>query len=185
MVGQIAKLKDCRVVGIAGSAAKCAFVVGELGFDACIDRRRGDLANQLAAACPKGIDVYFESVGGAVFDAVLPLLNARARVPLSGLIAQYNDSHLAPGPDRQGRLARTLLTKRIRIQGFSIFDEYGARYSEFLEAMTGWLGEGKVRFREEIVDGLENAPLAFIGMLKGRNFGKLVVRVADDQVAAG
>ena len=179
IVGQIAKLKGCRVVGIAGGATKCRYVVEELGFDACIDRHSTDFAQQLAAACPKGIDVYFENVGGAVFDAVLPLLNVSARIPLCGLISQYNDTSLPPGPDRLGLLTRTLLTKRIKMQGFIIFDDYLHRYGEFFSQMRDWLKEGKIKFREDIVDGLENAPQAFIGLLEGRNFGKLVIRVAN------
>jgi len=180
VVGQIAKLKGCRAVSIAGGADKCRFVVDELGFDACIDRRSADLPRQLAAACPKGIDIYFESVGGAVFDAVLPLLNVSARVPLCGLISHYNDTGLPHGPDRLGLLTRTLLTKRIKMQGFIIFDDYGHRYGEFYQQMSVWLGEGRIKYREDIVDGLENAPEAFIGLLEGKNFGKLVVRIAQD-----
>lgn len=181
VVGQIAKLlKGCRVVGIAGSADKCRFVVEDLGFDACINRRATDFPRQLAAACPKGIDVYFESVGGAVFDAVLPLLNARARVPLCGLIAHYNDAGLPQGPDRLGLLTLTLLIKRIRMQGFIIFDDYGHRYDEFYQQMSAWLAQGRIKYREDIVDGLENAPKAFIGLLEGRNFGKMVVRVTPE-----
>jgi hypothetical protein len=179
VVGQIAKLKGCRVVGIAGGNEKCGYVTGELGFDACADHHAEDFPQQLEAACRQGIDVYFESVGGAVFDAVLPLLNARARIPLCGLIAQYNDTRLPPGPDRMGLLMRTLLTKRIRMQGFIIFDDYGPRFGEFLAPMSEWVRQGKIKYREDIVDGLENAPQAFIGMLRGNNFGKLVVRIAQ------
>ncbi len=180
VVGQIARLKGCRVVGVAGGVEKCRFVVEELGFDDCIDRRSANLREQLAAACPKGIDVYFENVGGAVFDAVLPLLNVSARVPVCGLIAHYNDTGLPPGPDRLGLLTRTLLTRRIRMQGFIIFDDYGNRYGEFFGQMSTWLKAGKMKFREDIVDGLENAPQAFIGLLEGRNFGKLIIRVGSD-----
>ena len=177
VVGQVAKIKGCRVVGIAGGADKCRYVVEELGFDACIDHRSADFAQQLAAACPKGIDVYFENVGGAVFDAVLPLLNARARVPVCGMIADYNATELPAGPDRLRLLTHTILTKRIKMQGFIIFDDYGDRYGEFFTQMSAWVAEGKIKFREDIVDGLENAPQAFIGLLEGKNFGKLVVRV--------
>jgi NADPH-dependent curcumin reductase CurA len=180
VVGQIAKIKGCRAVGIAGGAEKCRFVVDELGFDACVDHRSSDFQQQLAAACPKGIDVYFESVGGRVFAAVLPLLNVKARVPLCGLIAHYNETGLPEGPDRLGLLARHMLVKRIKMQGFIIFDDYGPRYGEFQSQMNTWLKEGRIKFREDIVDGLENAPEAFIGLLEGRNFGKLVVRVAGD-----
>jgi len=180
VVGQIAKIKGCRAVGIAGGAEKCRFVVDELGFDACVDHRGSDFQQELAAACPQGIDVYFESVGGRVFAAVLPLLNVKARVPLCGLIAHYNETSLPEGPDRLGLLARHMLVKRIKMQGFIIFDDYGPRYGEFQSQMNTWLEEGRIKFREDIVDGLENAPQAFIGLLEGRNFGKLVVRVAGD-----
>lgn len=180
VVGQIARLKGCRVVGIAGGPDKCRYAVAELGFDACLDHHGAGLSQQLAAACPKGIDVYFESVGGAVFDAVLPLLNIRARVPVCGLIAHYNATSLPQGPDRLPLLMSTLLSRRIKMQGFIIYDDYGHRMAEFLEKMLPWVKEGKIRYREDIVDGLENAPQAFICLLEGRNFGKLIVRVASD-----
>lgn len=178
VVGQIAKLKGCYVVGIAGGAEKCKFVVEDLGFDACIDHHATDFAAQLQAACSRGIDVYFENVGGVVFDAVLPLLNPKARVPLCGMIANYNDTALPAGPDRLTLLTRTLLSKRIKMQGFIIFDDFGPRFGEFFTQMSEWLAGGKIKFREDIVEGLENAPEAFIGMLTGKNFGKLVVHIA-------
>ena len=181
VVGQIARMRGCRVVGVAGGADKCRYVVDELGFDACLDRRSSNLHRDLALACPRGIDIYFENVGGAVFDAVLPLLNARARVPVCGLVAHYNDTALPPGPDRLGMLLGQVLARRIRMQGFIIYDDYGPRHGEFLAQMSAWLAEGKIKFREQVVDGLENAPQAFIGMLEGRNFGKLVIRVPNDQ----
>jgi NADPH-dependent curcumin reductase len=180
VVGQIAKLKGCRVVGIAGGANKCRHAVAELGFDECLDHSGADLPQRLAAACPKGIDVYFESVGGAVFDAVLPLLNTRARVPVCGLVAHYNDSAPPKGPDRVPLLMRTILNHRVKLQGFIINEDYGDRLGEFLQQMTPWVKEGKIRFREDIVEGLENAPKAFIGLLEGKNFGKLLIRVAKD-----
>jgi hypothetical protein len=180
VVGQIAKLKGCHVVGIAGGADKCRYVVDELGFDACIDHRSPDFKPQLTAACSKGIDVYFENVGGTVFDAVLPLLNVSARVPVCGLIAHYNDTALPPGPDRLGLLTRTLLTRRIKMQGFIIFDDYAHRFGEFFGQMSQWLKDGKIKFHEDVVDGLENAPKAFIGLLEGKNFGKLIIRVANE-----
>lgn len=179
IVGQIAKIKGCRVVGIAGGADKCAYAVSELGFDACIDHRAADFAEQLAKACPAGIDVYYENVGGAVFDAVMPLLNTAARVPLCGLISQYNATSLPAGPDRLSLLMGTLLKKRIRMQGFIIWDDFGHRYGEFFTAMSQWLSEGKIKYREDMVQGLENAPQAFIGLLEGRNAGKLVVKVSE------
>lgn len=177
-VGQIAKIKGCRVIGIAGGAEKCRYVLDELGFDDCIDHRGADFKEQLAQVCAKGIDVYFENVGGAVFEAVLPLLNPRARIPVCGLIAQYNDTALPAGPNRLGLLTRTLLTKRIKMQGFIIYQDYAPRYDEFFRQMSQWLKEGKMKFREDIVDGLENAPQAFIGLLQGKNFGKLIIRLA-------
>ena len=180
VVGQVARIKGARAVGVAGGADKCRHAVEDLGFDACLDHRAPDFAQQLAAACPKGIDVYFENVGGAVFDAVLPLLNTGARVPVCGLVAHYNDTALPPGPDRMGLLLRTLLTRQIRMQGFIISNYYGKRDQEFARAMIPWVAEGKVKVREDIVEGLENAPDAFIGLLQGRNFGKLVVRVGAD-----
>jgi NADPH-dependent curcumin reductase CurA len=180
VVGQVAKIKGLRVVGVAGGADKCRYVVDELGFDACIDHKSPDFADELAQACPKGIDIYYENVGGKVFDAVVPLLNPKARVPLCGLIASYNAHEAPSGPDRLPLLQRTLLTKRVRIQGFIVFDDYGDRQPEFLSAMAPWVRDGKVKFREDVVDGLEQAPDAFIGMLEGRNFGKLVVRVSRD-----
>ena len=179
VVGQIAKLQGCRVVGIAGGARKCDYVVETLGFDACIDHQAPDLAEQLAAACPDGIDVYFENVGGKVFDAVLPLLNPKARVPVCGLIAHYNATGLSEGPDRLPLLTGTLLKQRIRMQGFIIFDDYGPRYPEFLQQMSRWVAEGKIHFCEDIVHGLEAAPAALMGLLKGENFGKLIVKLAD------
>jgi NADPH-dependent curcumin reductase CurA len=184
VVGQVAKLKGCRVVGIAGGRKKCDYVTGTLGFDACIDHRRDDMSERLKAACPDGIDVYFENVGGKVFDAVLPLLNPKARIPLCGLVAHYNATELPPGPDRLPLLAGTLLRKRIRMQGFIIFDDYGDRYEEFTRAMQPWLVAGKLHYREDVVEGLENAPEAFIGMLEGGNFGKLVVRVGPDDAGS-
>ncbi|AXI02106.1 NADP-dependent oxidoreductase [Aquirhabdus parva] len=178
LVGQIAKIKGCHVVGVAGGADKCRAAIDELGFDACIDRNAADFADQLATACPRGIDVYFESVGGAVFNAVLPLLNLSARVPVCGLIAQYNAEHLPEGGDRTPLLMGAILVKRIKVQGFIIFD-YAPRYPEFFKEMSEWLAQGKISFREDFVDGLENAPQAFIGLLEGKNFGKLVIKVAD------
>lgn len=180
VVGQIAKLMGCYVVGIAGGPDKCRYVIDELGFDFCVDHHADDLPGHLAAACPKGIDVYFENVGGAVFDAVLPLLNTRARIPVCGLIAAYNATELPPGPDRLGLLAGMLLRKRIRMQGFIVFDDYGPRWSEFAGAMGTWVQQDKVKVREDLVFGLGNAPEAFIGLLEGKNFGKLVIQVAHE-----
>ena len=180
VVGQIAKLKGCRVVGIAGGAEKCAFAVAELGFDACLDHRSDTLGRQLAAACPKGIDVYFENVGGRVGSAVWPLLNAHSRVPVCGLIALYGDSP-AGGADSVQALMRSILVKRISVRGFISSDGFEHRRAEFLASMEAWLRDGKIRYREDIVHGIENAPAAFLGLFEGRNFGKLIVEVGAAQ----
>lgn len=181
VVGQIAKLKGCHVVGIAGGPKKCKAGVDTFGFDLCLDHYASDFDQQLANACPNGIDVYFESVGGKVFDAVLPLLNVKARISVCGLIAHYNDTELPEGPDRLPLLMKTFLVRRIKAQGFIIYD-YNSRYGEFLADMTPWVAAGKVKYIEDIVDGLEQAPGAFIGLLEGKNFGKLAVRVGEDSV---
>lgn len=177
-VGQIAKIKGARAVGIAGGADKCAFLRDELGFDAVVDHRAPDFAAQLEAACPQGIDVYFENVGGHVWDAVFPLLNDFARVPVCGLIAQYNDTAPRPGPDRLPGVMREILSRSLLIRGF-IQREFVDQRPAFEREMAAWIASGQVRYREDIVDGLEAAPQAFIGLLEGRNFGKLVVRVSE------
>lgn len=179
-VGQIGKLKGCKVIGVAGGAEKCRYAVEVQGFDACLDHHAEDFAEQLAQACPQGIDIYYENVGGKVFDAVLPLLNTAARIPVCGLIDQYNATALPDGPDRLALLMRTVLTKRLKIQGFIIFDDYAPRYPEFAKDMQVWLAAGQIHYREDLVEGLENAPQAFIGLLQGHNFGKLVIRVGAD-----
>jgi NADPH-dependent curcumin reductase CurA len=179
VVGQVAKLKGCRVVGIAGGAEKCAWAVRELGFDACIDHRSETLDAELAAASNAGIDVYFENVGGKVFRAVLPLLNDHARIAVCGLISQYNQPPPASGTDLTPALMRTILVKRIAMEGFIISDGHDHRRPDFEKDMRAWLRAGKVKYREDIVDGLEHAPSAFLGLLAGRNFGKLVVRIGD------
>lgn len=180
-VGQIAKREGCRVVGIAGGADKCRHAVEVLGFDVCLDHRAEDFPRQLAAACPNGIDIYFENVGGKVFDAVLPLLNVAARVPVIGLIAQYSGVGGASSPDRLPALMGAVLRKRLKIQGLIIFDYYGTpRHADFQRDIPAWLADGTLKYTEDLVDGLENAPSAFIGMLQGQNFGKLVIRVGAD-----
>jgi NADPH-dependent curcumin reductase CurA len=176
LVGQIAKRRGARAVGIAGGPEKCAFLRDTLGFDAAIDHRAETFPDALAAACPDGIDVYFENVGGAVFDAVLPLLNNFARIPVCGLVSGYNATELPPGPDRVPVLMRAILSKRLHLQGFIVWD-FAAQETAFLEEVGGWLRDGLVVHREDIVDGLENAPEAFAGLLQGRNFGKLIVRI--------
>jgi NADPH-dependent curcumin reductase CurA len=183
LVGQIAKIKGCKVIGIAGGPEKCQYAVDTLGFDECLDHYSDELATQLTNACVDGIDVYFENVGGKVFDAVLPLLNSCARIPLCGLISQYNATELPSGPDRMSSLMGALLVKRIKMQGFIVFDDYGHRYGEFNEAMLQWLIDGKIKYKEHRVDGIENTVSSFIGLLEGKNFGKLVVRVGPDNIA--
>jgi NADPH-dependent curcumin reductase CurA len=176
-VGQIAKLMGCYVIGIAGGAEKCAYAVQTLGFDACIDHKSGGFAGLLQAAAPKGIDVYFENVGGAVFDAVLPLLNTAARVPVCGLISQYNATGLGAGPDRMSSLMGQIVRKRLTLRGFIIFQDFGPLFPEFSKAMGDWLAAGHIHYVEDMIDGLEAAPQAFIGLLQGENFGKRVIRV--------
>ncbi|KQO73372.1 NADP-dependent oxidoreductase [Methylobacterium sp. Leaf88] len=176
LVGQIAKRRGARAVGIAGGPEKCAFLRDTLGFDAAIDHRAENFPDALAAACPDGIDVYFENVGGAVFDAVLPLLNNFARIPVCGLVSGYNATELPPGPDRVPVLMRAILSKRLHVQGFIVWD-FAAQESAFLQEVGAWLRDGLVVYREDIVDGLEKAPEAFAGLLQGRNFGKLIVRI--------
>ena len=176
-VGQIGKILGCRVIGIAGGAEKCAYAVAELGFDACIDHKAPDFAEQLAKASPDGIDVYFENVGGKVLDGVIPLLNPNARVPVCGLVSQYNATKLPDGPDRMNWLMGQILRKKIKMQGFIIFDDFAHLYPEFAKEMMAWIAGGKIKYREEMIEGLENAPEAFIGLLNGDNFGKRVIRV--------
>ena len=177
VVGQIAKLKGCRVVGIAGAKEKCAYAVDVLGYDACISHYDKDMGRQLVEACPDGIDVYFENVGGSSWEAVMPLLNNFARVPICGLIAHYNQTELPPGPDRVSLLQGMILQRSLKMQGF-IVSNYRDRIPAFIGDMSVWLAQGKIKYREDVVDGLENAPEAFLGFFSGANFGKLVVRVS-------
>lgn len=176
VVGQLAKLHGCRAVGIAGGKEKCDYVVKELGFDACVDYRAAgaNLFKEIRAAAPKGIDIYFENVGGAVQAAVVPQLNDFARVPLCGLISQYNEMQMAPGPDW-----RLLLIKRATVTGFIVSDHF-ADMAGFWKEVPPAVKSGRIKYREDIVTGIENAPEAFIGLLKGRNFGKLLVQVSED-----
>lgn len=177
VAGQIAKIRGCRVVGIAGGKAKCDFVVRELGFDACLDHR-GDLNRQLDAACPEGIDVYWENVGGPVQAAVFPRFRDFGRMVMCGMIAQYNE---APGANAAGAPPGPnlgpVVRKRLRIQGFIVSDTGWPRYPQFRAQMLGWMREGRLKWREDVVEGLRNAPEAFMGLLRGANFGKLVVKV--------
>lgn len=178
-VGQIAKIKGALAVGIAGGSEKARALTTEFGFDVGLNHREPDFAEKLAEACPDGIDVYFENVGGRVWRAVFPLLNNFARVPICGQIAHTSEIDPPSGPDHVPELMRGILSKRLTIRGFIVTD-FADQSDAFQRDMKGWLQEGRVKYREDIVDGLENAPGAFIGLLKGRNFGKLIVRVADE-----
>ncbi|SDD39305.1 NADP-dependent oxidoreductase [Auraticoccus monumenti] len=177
-VGQIARIKGARAVGIAGGPEKVAHL-RELGFDAALDHRAEDFAEQLAAATPDGIDVYFENVGGRVWDAVLPRLNTFARVPVCGLVAGYNATGLPEGPDRSGLLMAKVLQKRLTVRGFLVHELAAGQRERFLQEMGQWVAEGRVRYREDVTEGLENAVASFVGMLRGDNFGKTVVKVSD------
>jgi NADPH-dependent curcumin reductase CurA len=178
LVGQLGKLAGAHVVGIAGGADKCAYVKGELGFDAVIDHRAPDFPAQLAAACPKGIDVYFENVGGAVWQAVLPLLNRFARVPVCGIIANYNGTAKVPGADLLEATMAAILRRSLLVRGFINYEFAEEHYPAFLTTVAKAIADGKIRYREDITEGLENAPAAFMAMLKGGNFGKALVKIA-------
>jgi NADPH-dependent curcumin reductase len=178
-VGQIAKIKGCRAVGIAGGEEKCNFVRNELGFEACVDHRAPGFPEELKAACPNGIDVYFENVGGPVFEAALPLMNPFGRVPVCGLIAHYNATGSPPGPNHVPPLMRAILVNRLTFRGFIVRD-FPEQRPEFEREMSRWVREGKVKYREDVVEGLENAVDAFRRLFKGENFGKLLVRVTPE-----
>jgi len=179
LVGQLAKMAGAIAVGIAGGPEKCRYVVEDLRFDAAVDHRASEFAEQLAATCPKGIDVYFENVGGAIWQAVLPLLNTLARVPVCGLIAQYSATGQVAGPNLLPATMRAVLSKSLTLRGFINYEFAAEHYSTFLRTVSAGIADGRIRYREDIADGIENAPAAFIGMLEGRNFGKALVRVAS------
>ena len=178
VVGQIARIKGARAVGIAGSAEKCKYVKEELGFDACVNHNSPEFVEALKAVCPDGIDVYFENVGGKVFETVSPLFNDFARIPVCGIISAYNATELPPGPNLTPLLMRDILVKRLTFRGFIVWD-FASQEKEALTKLAEWIKEGKLNYREDIVDGIENAPEAFIGLLEGKNFGKLVIRVSS------
>jgi NADPH-dependent curcumin reductase len=178
VAGQLAKIKGGRAVGIAGSLDKCRYVVDELGFDACINYKTDDLVPALTAACPNGVDVDFENVGGDVFAAVLRVLNRGARIALCGLIAEYNATSSTPGPN-----LRPLLVSRAMIKGFIVSDHYD-RFPAFLHECTPLVASGRLKHREDLVQGLEQAPSALIRLFEGRNFGKLIVQVSPDPAAS-
>ena len=172
IVGQLAKIKGCRVVGIAGGKTKCDYVVKELGFDACIDYKAGNLLVDLREHCPKGVDVDFENVGGVILDTALRVMNLFSRIVICGLIAEYS----ATEPYGYKNL-RSVLVNRIRMQGM-IFVDWKDRYSEALDGLNGYLAEGKLKYRESIVEGIDKAPKGLIALLKGDNFGKQLVKLA-------
>ncbi|MEO6912689.1 MAG: NADP-dependent oxidoreductase [Candidatus Baltobacteraceae bacterium] len=172
VAGQIAKIKGCRVVGIAGSDEKCTYVTDVLGFDQCINRRKADLPKALAQVCPNGIDVYFDNTAGTILTAVLGLINVGARIPLVGLIEHYNATALPAGP-----YLGPLLTNRAKIEGFLVSD-HSAHSAAFARDVAGWMRDGKLHYKEDVLDGLDKAPQGLIGMLRGENFGKLIVRVS-------
>jgi hypothetical protein len=181
VVGQIARIKEAkRVVGIAGGKAKCDYCTKELGYDACVDYRplgrdTKKLVDALRAACPDGIDVYFDNVGSWISDAIYPLINLRARIAICGMIAEYNLETPEVGP----RFTRALLTNRARVEGFIVLD-FAKRYGEAMKEMAAWVRGGTLKYREDVVDGLENAPRALMRLFKGENFGKQLVRIRPD-----
>jgi len=179
VAGQIARIKGCRAIGIAGGPEKCTYVTDELGFDACLDRRAPGLGKGLIEACPNGVDIYLETVGGPVLDAVLPLMNMNGRIPVVGGIAHYNQPGPPEGPDRLPLMMRQILVKRLLLKGLLVFDHEAMR-PDFEREVGQWIKKGRIKYREDVVEGLEKAPEAFIGMLEGRNFGKLVVKVGAE-----
>lgn len=174
VVGQIARIKGCRAVGVAGSREKCDYVMRELGFNACVDYKDAAFATALRETCPAGVDVYFDNVGGRVLEAVLWLMNQNGRIPLCGLISQYNATALPPGPN-----LLPVLVNRLTIKGFIVSD-HADRAGAFFTDAPGWIREGRLKYREDIVDGLENAPAAFLRLFEGSNVGKLLVRASED-----
>lgn len=181
VVGQLARIKGAKkVVGVAGAEEKCRFVVDELGFDACVSHRSASLRDDLKAACPDGIDIYFENVGGATLDAALSLMNPFGRIPVCGMISMYNTGPSTEGPDRLPSLMRRVLTDRLKIQGFIVSDRAAQHQRAFIEEVGGYIRDGRIKYREFVTEGLENAPRAFAGLLRGENFGKQLVKVSDD-----
>jgi NADPH-dependent curcumin reductase CurA len=179
VVGQLARMAGCRAVGIAGGPDKCRYLRDELGFDAAVDHRAPDFAEQLAAVCPDRVDVYFENVGGAVWEAVLPLFNKFARVPLCGLIAQYNAAGRAAEGDRLAETLRVVLTKNMTLRGFFNTEFVEEYYPEFLRVVSDGISDGRIKYRETVTEGLERAPEAFLGMLRGQTLGKALVKVGE------
>jgi NADPH-dependent curcumin reductase CurA len=187
VVGQLAKIYGLLAVGVAGGAEKCAYAVEELGFDSCIDHRAatdsGSLREQIAAACPDGVDIYFENVGGKTLEAVVPLMNMFGRIPVCGMISWYDLGGLGlgappPGPNMLPRVWRTILTQRLSVRGF-IVNDHADRFRDFISEVPSYIRDGRLKYRESVTEGLENAPAAFMEMLKGGNFGKTLVMVSE------
>lgn len=176
VVGQIAKIKGARVVGIAGGEEKCNFVVKELGFDACLDYKANNFKSELKSALPDGIDVFFDNVGGEILDIALTRLNLKARVVLCGAISQYNNTTPVEGPHNYV----ALIIQRARMEGFILFD-YADRYAEALDALATWYAEGKIKFKEQVEEGIENFPSVFLKLFTGENLGKLILKVSNSQ----
>jgi hypothetical protein len=176
VVGQIGRLKGCRVIGVAGGPAKCDYVINELGFDGCVDYKAGNLENDLKAACPRGIDIYWEGVGGAVVKAVAPLLNKGARVPICGTISNYNDVEIKEEESTYYILSHA---PNPPFQKFFVVTDYIDGWLEATRQLIHWIKEGKIKYRESIIEGIENAPDGLRGLLRGQNFGKQLVRVAE------
>lgn len=179
IVGQIAKIKGCRAVGIAGGVQKCRYLTNDLGFDAAIDYKSENVTTALRKACPEGINVYFDNVGGEILEAALANLARGARIVICGAISQYNNSGPIQGPGNY----LSLLVHRASMKGMLVFD-YAARYPEAVREMAGWMAAGKLKSREDIVDGLENFPETFVKLFTGKNFGKLILKIADDPLFA-
>jgi NADPH-dependent curcumin reductase CurA len=177
VVGQLARRNSAQVIGIAGGPDKCRYVESELGFDSCIDHRSADLGAALDRACPNGIDVYWENVGGAVQQAVFPRLNDFGRMVMCGMVSEYNDVEPRPGPNLMATVR-----KRLKIQGFIVSDQW-QRFDEYRAMAAPLVRNGELKYREDIVEGLDRAPEAFIGLLNGRNFGKLLIKLGDDPTA--
>ena len=174
MVGQVAKIRGCRAVGIAGGKAKCDFVVDELGFDACIDYKAGSVRDGLKQHCPKGVDVYFDNVGGDILDTVLTRINRKARIVICGAISQYNNTTPVKGPSNY----LSLLVNRARMEGMVVFD-YADRYGEAIRDIAGWMAEGRFKSREDVVEGIDTFPETLLKLFNGENFGKLVLKVGE------
>jgi len=172
VVGQIARIKGCRVIGIAGGAEKCEYAVQELGYDACIDYKKGPIFAGLAEHCPKGVDVFFDNVGGDILDAVLTRIRMKARIVICGAISQYNATEAVQGPKNY----LSLLVNRARMEGIVVFD-WAPRYGEAVAAIARWMAAGKLKSKEDIVDGIETFPETLLKLFSGENFGKLILKV--------